>query len=339
MKIISLFKSCFDCFFGFFLSKFKPLNQECYLVGSNYGDRPDPNALQIIKELECQGRLVFVVANTSNGISTLQRGSLKAAYYFFCSKTCFYTHSLSDVIPHAHKLSSFRNIFRFPKLIFLQHGVIGLKSVMSNSVMLRDYIKSLEPTFDYMITSSINELGLIEQFGVPRQKIAVTGLPRFDRYHESQIPKKTVLIFFTWQSEDNIKSKFDQIKTSGVLETFHQNGYTVVSASHDMQKEVDKKSNLSNEELQNTIESCSLLITDDSSMAWDVLYRKQEVIFLSPSQKWLINDSFLLARRCFTADDLSGKVDAYFKNTGLYHDFIFADYYDCKNTQRVLALV
>jgi len=339
MKIISLFKSGFDCFIAFLLSNARPFNQECYIVGSNYGDRPDPNAEQIIKQLSIQGKLVFNISNSVGGINTLKRGSLKAAYYFFCSKACFYTHSLSDVIPHAHKLHKLKNILGFPKLVFLQHGVIGLKNVMSNGVLLQDYVKSLAPTFDYMIVSSAKELGMVEGFGVPKQKIRVTGLPRFDRYYDQQEVKKTVLVFFTWQNFGNIKDKLALIQSSGISDVFRNNGYEVVTASHDMQKQTLTVPTLSNDELQKAVATCSLLITDDSSMAWDVLYRKQEVIFLSPSLDWLCNDSFLLQRRCFSIPELQDKVSAYFDAEHTPHDFVFADYYDNKNTQRTLALI
>lgn len=339
MKIISLFKSSFDCFLAFLISNVNPLNRRCYLVGSNYGDRSDPNADQIIKQLSLQGELVYRVANVGDGSNTLKRGSLRAAYYFFCSKACFYTHSLSDVIPHAHKLYFLKSLLKFPKLVFLQHGVIGFKRSMANGILLRDYITSLEPTFDYMIVSSMSELALIEEFGVPKQKIKVTGLPRFDRYHECQNIENTVLIFFTWQNKRNISNKVELIQSSGIFETFRKNGYTVKNASHDMQRKVFAAPNLSNEELQHAIATCSLLITDDSSMAWDILYRKQEVIFLSPSQDWLCQIPDLLERRCFSANELQNKVDKYFDNRYMSHDFVFTDDYDNKNAERVLALI
>jgi len=332
-------KSTFACIVGYIWSRVTPQsNLALSLVGSNYGDSADPNAYQIIQELQRQDKPTFLVVNKSNQSNTLQRGSLTAAYYFFCSKRCFYTHSLSDVIPHAHKLHFLKKILKFPQLVFLQHGVIGLKSVMSNDVLLKDYIISLEPTFDFMIVSSNNELILIEKFGVPKQKIAITGLPRFDSYHSSKNNNKTVLIFFTWQNEKNIKWKFEQIQSSSILEVFRKNEYVVKTASHNMQKKIIPELSLDSEELQKAIATCSLLITDDSSMAWDVLYRKQEVIFLSPSESWFSNDPFLFERRCFCAHELRDKVDAYIKSDGSTHDFVFADYYDNKNTQRVLAL-
>lgn len=307
------------------------------LVGSNYGGRSDPNADQVIEALRIKGAKVHVVAN--NKPNTLQRGSFKVAYYFFSSKACLYTHSLSDIIPHAHKFHFLKPLLRFPRLVFLQHGVIGLKSTMSNGVLLQNYIKSLEPTFDYMVVSSMKELALIEDFGVPSAKIKVTGLPRFDRYHNAQKVEKTVLIFFTWQRSDELSNKIEKIQSSGIVNKLGENGYTVKSTLHDMQNKDFTAPSLNNAELQHTIATCSLLITDDSSMAWDILYRKQEVIFLSPSNDWLSKAEFLLDRCCYSSGELRNRVDELLKNRNASNDFHFADAYDNNNTKRVLELL
>lgn len=342
MKIISLIKTVFDLVSGFILSKIVPAQGEIYLVGSNYGNRTDPNAEQVRDELLKQKKIVFRVANTVQYSSTLRRGTVRVAYYFFSSKACFYTHSLSDLLPHAHKLSSFKRFFRFPKLVFLQHGVIGLKSTLSNGVSLRDYIRSLQPTFDYMIVSSIAERKIIENFGVPSEQIAITGLPRFDCYHNHKQVEKSVLVFFTWQHESRLQQKFAVIEKSGVFDLLAAQGYSIFGIPHNMQRlssSIPGLTDLDDQQLQSKVASSALLITDDSSVAWDFLYRGQEVIFLAPSEDWLTSDPHLLGRRCNSEQNLTAMVENFLSEPDINHAPVFVDQHDNKNTERVLALV
>jgi len=339
IRYISIFKSTIDLCVGFALSRLKPIDDVYCVIASNYGERVDPNASILADYFDAKSRGVIFISNDINKRRKVEikRGTINAAYYFFCCHTCFYTHSLSDVIPYAHKLFLLKKIVRFPKLIFLQHGVIGLKSMLNNGVSMKSYIQSLEPTFDKMIVSSSTEASIVEKFGIPSHKLAITGLPRFDAYHREVIVKKTALVFFTWQASSSLHAKYKLIEESGIQERLSAEGYKVVSTNHDMQEDSSGK-DIRADQFQEAIMTCSLLITDDSSLAWDILYRQQHVVFLSPSNKWLVKEPDLLKCCCYTKEELAERIVDIISYQNISKPFQFAEFYDNNNCERVAAL-
>ena len=311
------------------------------MLGSNYGGRPDPNLTFMADYLLEQGYQVCIVANEPDVDDPvyLRRGSIRSAVCFLRAQTCLYTHSLSDVLPVAHKLHVLKRILGFPQLIFLQHGVIGLKSRLADGSTMRAYIRSLEPTFDQMIVSSELERDTVAGFGVAKDKLNVTGLPRFDGYTQNANESRDILIFFTWQAEGSLSAKLEEVLSSSAIGLLHDQGYNVVVARHDMQRLKPDTQTISPATLSDAIRNCELLITDDSSAAWDVFYRGGEVIFYQPSLDWLRDDEALIHRRCADRDELLGNVQLLLAGKLPQDVQEVAKYKDADNCQRVAALI
>ena len=123
MRLLLLVKSLFLCLFSYVLSVVRSPRRECFIVGSNYGGRPDPNAAKMVGYLvEREENVVVIGANLDcDGAHMVPRGSLRAAYYYFGSKACFYTHSFSDIIPYGHLFAWLIRLNRAATLVFMQH--------------------------------------------------------------------------------------------------------------------------------------------------------------------------------------------------------------------------
>jgi len=331
-----LFKSLLVCAFGYTLSVIRQVKPGCVVVGSNYGGRPDPNAVKMIEYLLGRNENVVVIGAKlgCDDACMVPRGSLRAAHYYFCSKACFYTHSFSDIIPYGHLFAWLIRFNRDVMLVFMQHGVIGLKSASSNRVSMKRYVNSLEKTFDLMLVSSEKEKAIIAGFNVDERKLAVTGLPRFDGYFGPTVVEKTVLIFFTWQNITVLSEKINGLLNSSGIQLLREAGYEIVYRSHDMQKNTMATEECSEESFQAAIETCQLLITDESSLAWDIFYRRQDVIFYKPEETWLSSERYLLdrvSRDLFEFDSLVNE----FLNGDSFAPVVFAAFMDDQNCARV----
>lgn len=349
MQLILLLQSFLFCALARLVSLFRQPSNEHYVVGSNYGALPDPNAIAMVNHLLAQKLDVVFISGYSQIDATeiVSRGSYRAAKLFISARAVFYTHSLSDVLPAGHKLAVFKKMLNFPFAVFLQHGVIGLKSMLSSGVSMRSYIMSLEPTFHHMVVSSRHEAALVSEMGVPKRKIALTGLPRFDAYphQDHQKRKRKILMFFTWQAEDLLKSKVEAVYRA--LRSIGGLGaeYQICIAAHHMQNAdsslatgMESVAFLSPDQLQRALPKCALLITDDSSVCWDVFYLGGEVLFFKPLGKWLVSDTQLDLRVSHTEDQLAHNLGLWFNGKFLIKHS-YTEYRDQSNASRVFKLV
>lgn|GEM_PF-1336230 len=313
------------------------------LVGSNYGDFYDPNATALSTYLSSEDVVTAKIVNRviASEENLIPRGSFMASCHFLRASVVCYTHSLSDILPHAHRLYMFKSVLCFPKTIFLQHGVIGLKNRLSNGVSMPEYISILEKTFDYMVVSSDWEKQIVLKMGVSEEKLSITGLPRFDRYMTHLKVAKTVLIFFTWQDPHNYKKKVDEVLHSRAIASLKSNGYEIKVANHNMQldSESNKLESRKSNDLDALILESAILITDDSSVAWDFLYTSRDVIFYKPSTHWLIDFDFLDEHICINSDDLEDAVASVLKGNWIVNPNQVFSYVDAANSDRVATLV
>lgn len=321
----------------------KKTDSKTVIVGSDYGESLDSNATVLADALVLRGYGVIFVSNAAEveNVHNVKRGSFEAARLFLSAGTAFYSHSLSDILPVGHRLSFLKRLLGFPKLVFLQHGIIGLKSVLSGKMPLSSYIMSLEKTFDYMIVSSDEEKTIVHNMGVAKKKLAITGLPRFDDYHSQGFDPKKVLVFFTWQQRGRNRDKIDETLSSVQVGYMKRQGYQFFLKTHKMNARPNRSMSLPNEDdsLDFLVKECGLLITDDSSVAWDMFYLGKEVLFFKPETKWLVSkDSF--KNRVFTSiDELDAGLLDYQRGRLEPIDLVFTKYKDKNNCHRVMNLL
>lgn len=184
------------------------------------------------------------------------------------------------------------------KLVFLQHGVI-----INNCSWAHAETTQLE----YFVTSTSQENEYVKKtFGFPKEKIILTGMPRLDNLHDFKPEDKYVLIMPTWRSRFSLNSQHqnqdndfgnsiykcaweDFLNCNDFKDLIDRYDLKVVFFPHrNMQPFLDKfnicNSNVivadwKNYNIQDEIKKAAVMITDYSSVFFDMVYMKKPVLF------------------------------------------------------------
>ncbi len=182
------------------------------------------------------------------------------------------------------------------RLVFLQHGVIALKRV--------DFFRSGTNVVDLFVTSNDREHDIIvEELGYQPQEVIITGLTRWDVLEDrsGELERRSILVMPTWRNwleevsdetfrQSDYYRNYMELLNSQQLEQFLE--------KHDLQLDFyihpkfrEYLGNFSisgqrvrlipfgSEPLNRLIMQCSMLVTDYSSVCWDVYYQGKPVIF------------------------------------------------------------
>lgn len=275
--------------------------RELTLIGTRNGNRGNDNAeyfLEYLKANKIEAKIIYnCICEDKN---ELQKNSLMCIVGILNAKELYITHSESDLLDYWWKL--------IPKLkvSFIQHGVIGIKS-------LPDYERKKFSAF--VVSNAYEEKIILRKFSCSKENIIRSGIPRFDYYDVVQPYTSTdqitdCLVMLTWRNDKN--ARLEQIiqyqvvldaltRSSSVLNIklcVHDANKTQII--QDISSLSDRYRNvqlIDNEQLPDAIRTIPLLITDYSSVAWDFLYQNKLILF-------------------YTYD-----ISSYRKETGLYCDF------------------
>lgn len=184
--------------------------------------------------------------------------------------------------------------------VFLQHGVI------INDLR---WLYADRSVFELFITSTSYEKKFIEdRFGFPQGTIQLTGLPRFDNLHQNRTNPKRILVMPTWRYWFNLKSKQQEgldiefasseylERWKEFLESEHLNAIIskykleVIFYPHrnmqryipEIRKNVRTKAVIAsweNYDIQELLITSAMMITDYSSVFFDMVYMKKPIIF------------------------------------------------------------
>jgi len=189
--------------------------------------------------------------------------------------------------------------------VMLDHGFTALKKMITDKSSSGMKAHAALPDLDLIAASSAGEAEIhSNEWGVPKNKIVITGLARHDRlYHLGNkiLPSgKNILYMPTWREWNSRKislSKsdfFDQLRKflidSDLGEYLNKNGIRLQFYVHMWMREFfdEFKDNFSarnidildqNTDLQKILLESSLLITDYSSVCWDFLFLDKPVLF------------------------------------------------------------
>ena len=184
--------------------------------------------------------------------------------------------------------------------VFLEHGVTINKVV---------WLFADRARFDMMVASTRPEFEFKETcFGYPKGVMQLTGLPRWDNLHNFQVKKNRIVVMPTWRYWFNLKSKEQGNLThnfmnseylhrwKGFLESdqlnelIEKNNLEVIFYPHrnmqshlpDFKKVVKTKAILASwkdYDIQELMMSSEMMITDYSSVFFDMVYMKKPIIF------------------------------------------------------------
>ncbi len=218
--------------------------------------------------------------------------SNKHFLYFLTSKYLISSHVMgySPEFRIMQKLDKKNLVFVKGKRIFLQHGITKDKitSLYKDSTKLNLFICGAKPEYDF----------ISKEFGYD-EEVIYTGFARYD-YLEN-IEKRQILLMPTWREylyhvsdEEFIKTKYYK-EYQGIINNFdlihllEKYNYELVFYPHyEMQRFITHFSTSSDKviiaslneySVPDLLKECSLLITDYSSVFFDVAYLKKPVVY------------------------------------------------------------
>ncbi len=168
----------------------------------------------------------------------------------------------------------------------------------------------------------------------------ITGLPRFD-YLSQKKTQKEILIYPTHAHNRSYLNKLNEIFTNPGIIKLKDIGYTIKVGIHNMMDgriSIPEGFNVIENAIAPHIRTSCLVITDNSSIFWDFLYKKADVIFYKPDNSyWHYSDDFLKSRMAYSENDLSNQINAFINNNNHISPQYFENY-DAKNCERVFKL-
>lgn len=303
--------------------------------------------------------------------TVIQYGSFKHWILYF---TCAYNISSQKGGKPNAALCSFielNDLFNAHN-VFLEHGVTINKVV---------WLFSDRSRFDMMVASTTPEYKFIEEFfGYPKGVVQLTGLPRWDNLHNIRIKKNRIVVMPTWRYWFNLKSKEKGNLTHDFVNSTYLKFWKAFLESDELNTLIQEKNlevvfyphrNMQNHlsdikkvvktnailaswtdyDIQELLISSEMMITDYSSVFFDMVYMKKPVIFyqfdLADFRKGQYEEGYFdyqnnpFGKSCSSLDDLMWElkkiVESDFKCDKAFleaHSEYFP-YYDSDNSERV----
>ena len=189
--------------------------------------------------------------------------------------------------------------------VMLDHGFTALKKTSMAAQPSGEKVWTPALELDLIAAGSESEARIHrEEWGIPAEKIAVTGLARYDRLLSLErarlTPPRKILYMPTWREWNSRRLSlsgtefFRQarafIADRAMNEVLSRSGYTLQVYVHLWMREFfqDLRKNFSLEnveildqeaDLQKVLTASALLVTDYSSICWDFLFLDRPVLF------------------------------------------------------------
>ena len=244
-------------------------------------ERKDINVYYVIKKKSKDYEKVKSLGNV------ICHKSFKHWIYYLNAKRIIVTQKYANPSPALfHILHKF---FMKNKRIFLQHGITkdNAKMFYYDRCKFRLFICGAKREYEYVKNN----------FNYPKENVVYTGLARFDNLDLDKKINKFILIYPTWRNYINSQNDFDSfmsnyykiINNKNLINYIEKNNIKIKLVLHKNMKKFNvNKNTLSknifinhNEEvdIQDLINKTDLLITDFSSLYFDIAYRKRGVIY------------------------------------------------------------
>jgi len=186
---------------------------------------------------------------------------------------------------------------RKKKIFFLQHGVTALKKV--DSIFGAN---GSSPMTYFTTTSEYEQKIVTENFGYPAERAPITGFTRWDVLEDKSTPDdKMILVMPTWRAwlEEKTKEEFREsdyfrqysefLSNKELADFLKENHIRLVFYIHPKFRDYLGEFSVSDDviemipfgsaPLNEIMMRCSMLITDYSSVCWDVYYQSKPVLF------------------------------------------------------------
>lgn len=262
------------------------------------------------------------------------------------------------------KLDRNFKIFRHRKQIFLQHGIIKdyLPGLMKGAINVDLFCCGAKPEYDYILAN----------FGHSKQIVKYTGLCRYDNLNNFK-SKRQILVMPTWRmyerGKDFITTKYYHywscfLKSDQLYNYLEKFGYELVFYPHyEIQKYITSFLSLDlnpcvkiadfNFDVQTLLKESCMLITDYSSVYFDIAYMRKPIIFYQFDEEEFRRKHYQrgylreenLGYKCITQEKLFEVLYELLEN-GMTQDYKYIEYADKffemrddKNCQRVYEAI
>lgn len=224
--------------------------------------------------------------------------SLKHMLLSLSMKICISSDSTSHLYVWRSKPSIVRRTIKKKRELFLQHGVTAMKQVHQL------FGKKGSSPMTYFVTCSRPEHDIVvREFGYAPQNVPVTGFARWDVLEDKSTPDDPfILMMPTWRSwleevdndtflQSDYYKNYSALLTDPALDEMLRRNHTrLVFYLHPkfagyMNNFKDKISPrvtcipFGQQPLNELMMRCKLLVTDYSSVCWDVLYQNKPVVY------------------------------------------------------------
>ena len=214
--------------------------------------------------------------------------------------------------------------------ISLGHGISYLKHFLYSNYSYygkNRYNKILIPF-------SKKLLSVAKYYGWNDENIIKINLPRWDKYNDSKELleiknyKKSIFIMFTWRnlakngriSNDYFKNIFNLLQNNLLIEEIQKNNVTVFFAFHHRQYKYKSKimnykhiKVISENQISNILSKTDLVVTDFSSIIFDIIYRQKPYIMYIPDTNYFDNKMNYIENYYKLIEDLKDR-KIYFRN-------------------------
>lgn len=233
----------------------------------------------------------------------LQYMSFKYFVYLFAADTLISSDTRRNAYNLLQRQTPMGQIIAEKKLVYLQHGVNGIKRV-------KDFYKSAGQ-FDLVIAPSEweKEHLAIDEWGFSNDEVAATGLPRWDvmQNRQNEIPFKQIFVMPTWRNwmagmPDELfkQSEFYQeyqsfLNNPQLKQILKENNVRIAFFMHPKFKDYIHLFDIDNSiidayeflevPMDEMIMKSSLMISDYSSVLWEMFYLKKPTIFYQFDQE------------------------------------------------------
>lgn len=260
------------------------------------------------------------------------------------------------------------------RFVFLQHGVTinDVKWAHAETTQLEYFIASARPEAEF----------IREKFGFLPKQIQLTGFPRFDNLHNLETDNKFVLIMPTWRSRFTLNSQKDggdsdfhlsrykrcweELLNSTELERLQrENGLKIMFFPHrNMQAFLNDFSfdrsriqvgDWETHEIQEMMKRAAVMVTDYSSVFFDMVYMRKPVIFYQFDYDqfraqdypdgWFDYRSNQFGHWCETPEEVVKELNRVVKQNFQVSDAYLQEHartfplYDTKNSERIYDLL